>query len=73
RAVVGLGKSLGIETLAEGIETEAQFLRLRAEGCGQGQGYLFSRPLAAADLPALLRGAGEGSGAVLASVPVCLI
>ena len=43
RAVTGLGKSLGIVTTAEGVETDAQFDLLRQEGCTQAQGYLFSR------------------------------
>jgi len=48
RAVTGLGKSLGIVTTAEGVETDAQFDLLRREGCTQAQGYLFSpqRPVA---------------------------
>ena len=47
RAVVTLGQSLGITTLAEGVETRSQFDRLTAEGCTQVQGYLFSPPLPA--------------------------
>lgn len=42
-AVVSLAKSLKIETVAEGIETEAQFELLRSLGCDQGQGYLFGK------------------------------
>ncbi len=45
RSVIGLGRSLGMTTTAEGIETEAQLEQLRLEGCEQGQGYLFSRPV----------------------------
>jgi diguanylate cyclase (GGDEF)-like protein/PAS domain S-box-containing protein len=45
RAILALGRSLGLETLAEGIETLAQVDFLVAEGCVEGQGYLFSRPL----------------------------
>ena len=52
RAVTSLGSSLGITTLAEGVETRAQFDRLNAEGCSQVQGYLFSAPLPAAQLHA---------------------
>ncbi|TJW92234.1 EAL domain-containing protein, partial [Neisseria gonorrhoeae] len=44
RAVTGLGKSLGIVTTAEGVETDTQFDLLRREGCTQAQGYLFSPP-----------------------------
>ena len=50
RAVTGLGKSLGIVTTAEGVETDAQFDLLRREGCTQAQGYLFSRPRPAAEV-----------------------
>ena len=45
RSVINLGKSLGMCTTAEGIETQAQLERLRQEGCDQAQGYLFSRPV----------------------------
>jgi diguanylate cyclase (GGDEF)-like protein len=44
RAVVGLGRSLGIATTAEGVETLDQLEVLRAEGCTDAQGYLFNRP-----------------------------
>jgi len=49
-AVVGLGGSLGIATVAEGVETSEQFALLRVAGCSQAQGYLFSRPVPAAEL-----------------------
>lgn len=54
RAVTGLGSNLGIATTAEGVETHAQLDQLRAEGCDQIQGYLFSRPVPARDVAALL-------------------
>jgi diguanylate cyclase (GGDEF)-like protein/PAS domain S-box-containing protein len=54
RAVTGLGKSLGIVTTAEGVETEAQFDLLRREGCTQAQGYLFSAPRPAAEVQKIL-------------------
>jgi diguanylate cyclase (GGDEF)-like protein len=44
RAVASLGISLGIATTAEGVETEEQLARVRAEGCTEMQGYLFSPP-----------------------------
>ncbi len=50
RAVTGLGKSLGIVTTAEGVETDAQFDLLRQEGCTQAQGYLFSRRVPPAEV-----------------------
>jgi len=43
RAIVNLGKGLGVTITAEGIETEAELSFLRAEGCHQGQGFLFSK------------------------------
>jgi EAL domain-containing protein (putative c-di-GMP-specific phosphodiesterase class I) len=45
RAAVGLGRSLGMVTTAEGVETSGQLARLRHEGCDQAQGYLFGHPL----------------------------
>jgi len=50
RAVIALGRSLGLEVLAEGIETPAQIEFLCREGCTEGQGYLFSRPISAEQL-----------------------
>jgi predicted signal transduction protein with EAL and GGDEF domain len=47
RAVIGMGRSLHHRVIAEGVETEEQLSFLQAEGCGEGQGYYFSRPLVA--------------------------
>jgi diguanylate cyclase (GGDEF)-like protein len=44
KAVAGLGKGLGIATTAEGVETAEQLKHVRAEGCTEVQGYLFSAP-----------------------------
>jgi diguanylate cyclase (GGDEF)-like protein len=46
RTFVQLGRSLAIETIAEGIEDQAQLSRLQAEHCDIGQGFLFARPMA---------------------------
>jgi diguanylate cyclase (GGDEF)-like protein len=54
RAVTGLGKSLGISTTAEGVETDEQLALLRREGCTEVQGYLFSPPRPAADVEKML-------------------
>ena len=43
-AIIALANSLGLDVLAEGIETEAQHDALRAMGCNYGQGYLYGRP-----------------------------
>ncbi|PAY04380.1 MULTISPECIES: bifunctional diguanylate cyclase/phosphodiesterase [Bradyrhizobium] len=61
RAVTGLGKSLGIVTTAEGVETDTQFDLLRQEGCTQAQGYLFSPPRPAADVAKMLHRMPERS------------
>ena len=45
RSIVGLGQSFGKRVLAEGIETASQFRFLLAEGCHEGQGYHFARPM----------------------------
>ena len=41
-------------TIAEGVETSEELAQIRAEGCDAVQGYFFSRPVPAADLPALM-------------------
>jgi len=55
RAATGLGISLGMKTTAEGVETEEQLQTLKDEGCTEVQGYLFSKPVPAADAARLLR------------------
>ncbi|MGH7077051.1 MAG: EAL domain-containing protein, partial [Acetobacteraceae bacterium] len=54
RAVTGLCNSLGMTTTAEGVETEEQLAALSAERCTEVQGFLFSRPRPASEIPALL-------------------
>ena len=54
QTLVQLGRSLGLRTVAEGIEDEAQLARLRDLGCDTGQGYLFAPPLEVAALERLL-------------------
>jgi diguanylate cyclase (GGDEF)-like protein len=55
RAIIGLGRSLGMRTTAEGVETRPILDILRAEGCTEAQGYLFSKPCVAERVPAVLR------------------
>lgn len=46
-AIISMASSLGMQTIAEGVETEGQLEFLRARGCTEAQGYYFSRPLSA--------------------------
>jgi EAL domain-containing protein (putative c-di-GMP-specific phosphodiesterase class I) len=61
RAVIGLGRALGIRITAEGVETPAQLQYLRAEGCDDLQGYLFSRPQPASEIPSILQRLQHGA------------
>jgi diguanylate cyclase (GGDEF)-like protein/PAS domain S-box-containing protein len=54
RSIVSLGKGLGVTITAEGVETEAELSCLRAEGCDEGQGYLFSKARPNAEIISLL-------------------
>jgi len=55
RAVIQLGRSLGMTVIAEGVETPEQEAYLIAEGCEEGQGYYYSKPLPAREMTALLQ------------------
>jgi Amt family ammonium transporter len=67
QAVISLAHGLGVNVVAEGIETEAQLARLRELGCDRGQGFWFARPLPPDELPRLLAtAAGER-----AMLPAC--
>jgi EAL domain-containing protein (putative c-di-GMP-specific phosphodiesterase class I) len=55
QAVIGLAHGLGIEVVAEGIETAGQLARLRELVCDRGQGYYYARPMPAAELTSMLR------------------
>jgi diguanylate cyclase (GGDEF)-like protein len=56
KAIVSLAHNLGMDVVAEGVETRAQADALRALGCRRGQGFLFSEPLPAAEAERLLAG-----------------
>jgi len=54
RSTIDLGRNLGLEVVAEGVETQEAWEALRALGCTLAQGYLISRPLPAGELTELL-------------------
>ena len=55
RAIIQLGKSLGMQVIAEGVETLEQEAYIIAQGCNEGQGYLYSKPLPARELTGYLK------------------
>jgi diguanylate cyclase (GGDEF)-like protein len=59
RAVVGLSATFGMSVVAEGVETDQQARILAQEDCTQLQGYLFSRPVPASDVPMLIERLSE--------------
>ncbi|MBS3933019.1 MAG: bifunctional diguanylate cyclase/phosphodiesterase, partial [Truepera sp.] len=59
RAIIGLGQSYDLTVVAEGVETEFQRASLQRMGCRYGQGYLFARPVPAAEIRAWLSGPGS--------------
>ena len=61
RAIIALGRSLGLEVIAEGVESPEQAEYLRALGCDAIQGYLISRPLPVAEITAFLEQARSAS------------
>jgi diguanylate cyclase (GGDEF)-like protein len=63
KTILELGHSLGLRTVAEGIEGAAELAQLRRLGCELGQGFLFAEPLSADDAGALLRAGGPAVAA----------
>jgi EAL domain-containing protein (putative c-di-GMP-specific phosphodiesterase class I) len=58
KATIGLAKDLGLEIIAEGVETRAQFEALKNWGCTEIQGFYFAKPLSAEDVTLALRKGG---------------
>ncbi len=65
RAIIQLGKSLGMQVIAEGVETAEQEAYIIAQGCHEGQGYLYSKPLPARELTAFLKQAQRNQVSIL--------
>ncbi|AOE80998.1 MULTISPECIES: putative bifunctional diguanylate cyclase/phosphodiesterase [Pseudomonas] len=65
RAIIQLGKSLGMQVIAEGVETAEQEAYIISEGCHEGQGYHYSKPLPARELAAFLKQAERNNAAIL--------
>ena len=59
RSIISLGMGLGVTITAEGVETEAELSCLRAEGCHEGQGFLFSRARPNAEIVGAAAGAAR--------------
>ncbi len=55
-AIINMASSLGMQTIAEGVETAEQLAFLRLQGCDEVQGYYFSKPLSAGQFAAYVRG-----------------
>ncbi len=68
-AMLAMSKSLGLKTIAEGIETEAQHEFLLRAGCMEGQGYLYSYPLEAIEIERMLGANAPHTSAKLTVVP----
>jgi len=65
RAIIQLGKSLGMQVIAEGVETAEQEAYIISEGCHEGQGYHYSKPLPARELSAYLKQDQRSNAAIL--------
>ena len=63
KTIVQVGRNLGMQVVAEGIEQPRQLAELREMGCGYGQGFLVARPMAAPGVEALIRTGAFESGA----------
>ena len=65
RAIIQLGKSLGMQVIAEGVETAEQEAYIISEGCHEGQGYHYSKPLPARELSVYLKQAQRSNAFTL--------
>jgi EAL domain-containing protein (putative c-di-GMP-specific phosphodiesterase class I) len=67
QGIIGLGRLLGMEVSAEGVDTAEQSDWLRAQGCAELQGFQFSRPLEAPEIDALMSGMADDAAAPLSA------
>lgn len=73
KTIVSLARNLGMLVVAEGAETEAEVVQLRALGCDFSQGYFFSKPIGEVEIATLLRiTAAQQNSAVTPGVTLCL-
>lgn len=70
KAMINLGRNLGMDVVAEGVETTTQALLLRSWGCDVAQGFLYSRPMAADSIPGFVKGLGSSPASPL---PLALV
>jgi EAL domain-containing protein (putative c-di-GMP-specific phosphodiesterase class I) len=70
RSIVAMGVNLGLELVAEGIESASQRDNLRTFGCHYGQGYLFSGPVTGAQAEEILRHGAAVLGPPVPGLPV---
>jgi len=63
-AIIRMAQALGLQTTAEGVESEAQLAFLREQGCDDAQGYHFSPPLPVCAIEAYLRVQGQAQGKI---------
>jgi EAL domain-containing protein (putative c-di-GMP-specific phosphodiesterase class I) len=70
KMIIGLGQNLGLEVIAEGVETEAQLQYMREHGCDVAQGYLYARPESAEDLTPWLQANQRVSDTYVRSIPI---
>ncbi len=68
--IIGLGQNLGLEVIAEGVETEGQLQYMQEHGCDIAQGYLYARPESPADLTPWLQANRRSSGTYMRSIPI---
>ena len=70
KMIIGLGQNLGLEVIAEGVETEAQLRYMREHGCDVAQGYLYARPESPEDLTPWLQANQRVSDTYARSIPI---